>query len=153
MTSLHTMIFSVGFASRQYRNFTYGKDDGQTAGLSEVARLATRLSKRLFMVIPVSCPHAGIDNQSAPAVKEHQEQTIQKLEQELRAGQYRPKAVKRFMDTQAWEPREAPVRSTDGGFILHLIQRPFGIGRILIRRELVTHALNSDSFCGSMLIQ
>jgi RNA-directed DNA polymerase len=30
---------------------------------------------------------AGIDNQSARAVGEHQEQTIQKLEQELRAGQ------------------------------------------------------------------
>jgi len=43
---------------------------------------------------------AGIDNQSAQAVREHQEQTIQKLEQELRAGQYRPKAVKRV-----WIPK------------------------------------------------
>ena len=43
---------------------------------------------------------AGIDNQSARAVKEHQEQTIQKLEQELRAGQYQPQAVKRV-----WIPK------------------------------------------------
>jgi hypothetical protein len=50
-----------------------------------------------------------------------------------------------------WQAKAAGY--TDGDFILHLIQRPFGIGRILIRLELVTHALNSDSFCGSMLIQ
>jgi RNA-directed DNA polymerase len=43
---------------------------------------------------------AGIDNQNVGAVKEQQEQTIQKLEQELRAGQYRPKAVKRV-----WIPK------------------------------------------------
>ena len=43
---------------------------------------------------------AGIDNQSARAVCEHQEQTIQKLEQELRAGQYQPQAVKRV-----WIPK------------------------------------------------
>jgi hypothetical protein len=34
----------------------------------------------------------------------------------------------------------------DGGFILHLIQQSFGIGCILIRLELVTQALNSDSY-------
>ena len=43
---------------------------------------------------------AGIDNQSARAVQEHQEQTIQKLEQELRTGQYQPQAVKRV-----WIPK------------------------------------------------
>ncbi len=43
---------------------------------------------------------AGIDNQSARAVGKHQEQTIQKLEQELRAGQYQPQAVKRV-----WIPK------------------------------------------------
>jgi RNA-directed DNA polymerase len=43
---------------------------------------------------------AGIDNQSARAVHEHQEQTIQKLERELRAGQYQPQAVKRV-----WIPK------------------------------------------------
>ena len=43
---------------------------------------------------------AGIDNQSARTVYEHQEQTIRKLEQELRTGQYQPKAVKRV-----WIPK------------------------------------------------
>jgi RNA-directed DNA polymerase len=43
---------------------------------------------------------AGIDNQSARAVSEHQEQTIQKLEQELRTDQYQPQAVKRV-----WIPK------------------------------------------------
>jgi RNA-directed DNA polymerase len=43
---------------------------------------------------------AGIDNQSARTVYEHQEQTIQKLEQELRTGQYQPQAVKRV-----WIPK------------------------------------------------
>ena len=43
---------------------------------------------------------AGIDNQSARAVYEHQEQTIRKLEQELRTGQYQPQAVKRV-----WIPK------------------------------------------------
>jgi len=43
---------------------------------------------------------AGIDNQSARAVQKHTEQTIQKLEQELRAGQYRAQAVKRV-----WIPK------------------------------------------------
>ena len=56
---------------------------------------------------------AGIDNQSARAVYEHQEQTIQKLEQELRTGQYQPQAVKRVW-IQAREPREASARGADG---------------------------------------
>ena len=43
---------------------------------------------------------AGIDNQSARALCEHQEQTIQKLEQELRTDQYQPQAVKRV-----WIPK------------------------------------------------
>jgi RNA-directed DNA polymerase len=38
---------------------------------------------------------AGIDHQGASQVGEHQEQTIQQLEQELRTRQYRPQAVKR----------------------------------------------------------
>jgi len=43
---------------------------------------------------------AGIDHQSASRVGEHPEQMIQKLEQELRTGQYHPQAVKRV-----WIPK------------------------------------------------
>jgi RNA-directed DNA polymerase len=43
---------------------------------------------------------AGIDKQSAKDIAKHPEQTIQKLEQELRTDQYRPKAVKRV-----WIPK------------------------------------------------
>ena len=57
------------------------------------------------------------------------------------------------MDTQGWKQRKASFRSADGGFILHLIQRSFGIDCILIRLELVTQALNSNSFCGLMVSQ
>src|SRR6202023_3208885 len=42
----------------------------------------------------------GIDNQSARAVYEHQEQMTQNLEQELGTGQYQPQAVKRV-----WIPK------------------------------------------------
>ena len=43
---------------------------------------------------------AGIDKQSVQHVAKHREQIIQKLEQELRADQYRPQAVKRV-----WIPK------------------------------------------------
>jgi RNA-directed DNA polymerase len=43
---------------------------------------------------------AGIDNQSARQIEAHKSQTIAKLEQELRASQYKPQAVKRV-----WIPK------------------------------------------------
>jgi RNA-directed DNA polymerase len=43
---------------------------------------------------------AGIDNQSVRQIEAHKSQTIAKLEQELRASQYKPQAVKRV-----WIPK------------------------------------------------
>ena len=42
---------------------------------------------------------------------------------------------------------------TDGGCILHFIQRPFRFGWILIRSELVIQAFSSISFSGLMVSQ
>jgi len=55
---------------------------------------------------------AGVDNQSVRQVKVHKDQTIAKLEQELRAEQYRPQAVKRV-----WIPK--PGSNTE--------KRPLGV--------------------------
>jgi hypothetical protein len=97
---------------------------------------------------------AGVDNQSARQIEVHKDQTIAKLEQQLRAGQYQAQAVKRVWIPKPGSKEKRPlVRSTDGGFILHLIQGSFEIGCILIRLEPVTQALNSDSFCGVMVSQ
>ena len=52
---------------------------------------------------------AGIDNQSASQVGERQEQTIQKLEQELRTRQYRPQAVKRVWIPKPGSQEKRPI--------------------------------------------
>ena len=55
---------------------------------------------------------AGIDQQSARQIEVHKDQTIAKLEQELRSNQYQPQAVKRVWIPQGWESGKASVRST-----------------------------------------
>jgi RNA-directed DNA polymerase len=52
---------------------------------------------------------AGIDNQSASRVGERLEQTIQKLEQELRTGQYQPQAVKRVWIPKPGSQEQRPL--------------------------------------------
>ena len=52
---------------------------------------------------------AGIDHQGASQVGEHQEQTIQQLEQELRTRQYRPQAVKRVWIPKAGSQEKRPL--------------------------------------------
>jgi RNA-directed DNA polymerase len=49
---------------------------------------------------------AGVDNQSVCQIKVHKDQTIAKLEQELRATQYRPQAVKRVWIPKAGSNKE-----------------------------------------------
>ena len=46
---------------------------------------------------------AGVDNQSASQIEVHKEQTIAKLEQELRTRQYRSTGGQAGMDTQGRE--------------------------------------------------
>jgi len=52
---------------------------------------------------------AGIDLQSASQVGKHQEQTIQKLEQELRTSQYRAQAVKRVWIPKPGSQEQRPL--------------------------------------------
>jgi RNA-directed DNA polymerase len=52
---------------------------------------------------------AGIDRQGVSQVAKHWEQTIQKLEQELRTNQYRPQAVKRVWIPKAGSPEKRPL--------------------------------------------
>ena len=56
---------------------------------------------------------AGIDHQSVAAVKEHQEQTIQKTGARTKSRAIPTKGRQTRMDTQTREPRETPVRSPD----------------------------------------
>jgi RNA-directed DNA polymerase len=52
---------------------------------------------------------AGIDNQSARQIEAHRDQTIAKLEQELRASQYQPQAVKRVWIPKAGSKEKRPL--------------------------------------------
>jgi RNA-directed DNA polymerase len=61
------------------------------AGRYAQARRAQRIAKG---------GSAGVDHQSASQIEIHKEQTIAKLEQELRTSQYQPQAVKRV-----WIPK------------------------------------------------
>jgi hypothetical protein len=63
---------------------------------------------------------AGIDNQSARELEAHKDQTIAKLEQELRASQYQPQAVKRV-----WIPK--PEKIADGR-VLKLLEQMLQAG-------------------------
>jgi len=52
---------------------------------------------------------AGVDNQSASQIEVHKEQTIAKLEQELRTRPYRPQAVKRVWIPKAGSKEKRPL--------------------------------------------
>ena len=52
---------------------------------------------------------AGIDKQSARQIEVHKDQTIAKLEQELRSNQYQPQAVKRVWIPKAGSKEKRPL--------------------------------------------
>jgi len=52
---------------------------------------------------------AGVDHQSARQIEVHKDQTIAKLEQELRASQYQPQAVKRVWIPKAGSKEKRPL--------------------------------------------
>src|SRR5215475_13507721 len=74
---------------------------------------------------------AGVDNQSARQIEVHKEQTIAKLEQELRTSQYQPQAVKRVWIPKAGSKEKRPLgvptlrdRIVQGA-LLHVIEPIF----------------------------
>ena len=76
-----------------------GIEGGKWFRLIDKVWSAKNLAKALQKVVAKG-GSAGIDKQSVTHVAKHREQTIQKLEQELRTNQYRSKAVKRV-----WIPK------------------------------------------------
>src|SRR5258708_30894862 len=52
---------------------------------------------------------AGVDNQSARQIEVHKDQTIPKLEQELRTSQYQPQAVKRVWIPKVGSKEKRPL--------------------------------------------
>ena len=74
---------------------------------------------------------AGVDNQSARQIEVHKDQTIAKLEQELRTSQYQPQAVKRVWIPKAGTKEKRPLgvptlrdRIVQGA-LLHVIEPIF----------------------------
>jgi RNA-directed DNA polymerase len=87
------------WTERMLATLETGIEGGKWFGLIDKVWSPKNLAGSLQKVVAKG-GSAGIDNQSARAVYEHREQTIQKLEQELRTGQYQPQAVKRV-----WIPK------------------------------------------------
>ena len=87
------------WTERMLATLETGIEGGKWFRLIDKVWSAKNLAESLQKVVAKG-GSAGIDNQSARAVQEHQEQTIRKLEQELRTGQYQPQAVKRV-----WIPK------------------------------------------------
>jgi RNA-directed DNA polymerase len=87
------------WTERMLATLETGIEGGKWFRLIDKVWSAKNLAESLQKVVAKG-GSAGIDNQSCRAVQEHQEQTIRKLEQELRTGQYQPQAVKRV-----WIPK------------------------------------------------
>ena len=87
------------WTERMLATLETGIEGGKWFRLNDKVWSTKNLARSLQKVVAKG-GSAGIDNQSVQAVKEHQEQTIEKLQQELRTGQYQPKAVKRV-----WIPK------------------------------------------------
>ena len=74
---------------------------------------------------------AGVDNQSASQIEVHKEQTIAKLEQELRTRQYQPQAVKRVWIPKPGSKEKRPLGvptlrdRTVQGALLHVMEPIF----------------------------
>jgi RNA-directed DNA polymerase len=74
---------------------------------------------------------AGVDNQSVRDIKVHKDQTIAKLEQELREAQYRPKPVKRVWIPKPGSKEKRPLGvpalrdRVMQGALLHVIEPIF----------------------------
>ncbi len=112
----------VAWTERMLATLETGIEGGKWFRLIDKVWSPKNLTRALEKVVAKG-GSPGIDSQSVHQVQVHQNQTIRKLEQELRANQYQPKAVKRV-----WIPKPGSQE-----------KRPLGVP--VVRDRIVQGAL------------
>ena len=98
---------------------------------------------------------AGVDGRTIEDIAQDansEKEWLEAVREELRTKSYQPQPVRRVYISEG-RVRDSALGNSDGEFISHLIQGPFGIGSILIRLERAIQAFNSASFFAVIVIQ
>ena len=98
----------VVWTERMLATLETGIEGGKWFRLMDKVWSPKNLSRSLQKVVAKG-GSAGIDQQSARQIEVHKDQTIAKLEQELRTNQYQPQAVKRVWIPKAGSKEKRPL--------------------------------------------